>query len=225
MGKRTPNYLVVLLLFVVAGAATYHVRGRPVKVTFAANLAAFPMKLGTWQGVNDEMTPEVQKGIGADSVVARTYTQPGSDYYMGLLVAYRKYGRRGFVHRPEMCYPAAGWEIVGQGYANVPYNGRNTRAVKIVAEKQDAKEVVLYWFASGERVEANYVRQQLWMALDRLQTQKYGWAFIRINSPVITSEEDTLRQIREFMASASDPLVRVLTGPTRAASLPAPGRR
>jgi hypothetical protein len=70
----------------------------------------------------------------------------------------------------------------------------------------------VYWFASGERTEANYVKQQYWMALDRLRTQKYGWAFVRVNCPVTTTDDDARAEIRRFLQSASAPLVSVLSG-------------
>lgn len=112
-------------------------------------------------------------------------------------------------------YTAPGWEIVEKGYTDIPYGGRSVRAVKIVAELGYEREVILYWFASGGRTEASFVRQQFTMALDRLRTQKYGWAFIRLNSPVLDfySDEETVEHIRDFLRDASGSLVDVLTSP------------
>jgi EpsI family protein len=130
---------------------------------------------------------------------------------LGLLVVYRRYGRRDFAHRPEACYPAAGWEITGKRSTRVPYAGKNVDAVEVAARRGDVREVVVYWFASGRRTEANYIRQQVTMALDRLRPHKYGWAFIRVNSRVTVSEEATLSDIRRFLRTASGPLFTALT--------------
>ena len=212
MAKRTPNYVLVFVMFAVAGALTHGIRNLPAKALFSADLGSVPHHIGAWTGEDGEISEEVKKGIEADSTLSRLYTRPGSDYYMGALVVYRRYGRRGFVHRPEMCYPAAGWEILSKGTTTVPYAGRETQAVVIVAEREYEKEVVVYWFASGDRLESNYVRQQLRMALDRLTPRKYGWAFVRINAPVVSTEEETLDEIRAFLKQFTKPLDRVLTG-------------
>lgn len=211
MDTRTPKYIIVFLMFAFAAGVTYWVNSRPLKVLFDADLESVPIKISAWQGADMEITEEVASALDADKVLSRAYMR-SEDELMQLLVVYRKYGRRGFAHRPEMCYPAAGWELVSKSYTTVPYGGHDVQAVKIVAQKDYTKEIIVYWFASGQEMEANFVRQQLKMAVDRLRTSKYGWAFIRINSPVTVSEEDTMADIREFIQDASDPLMTTLTG-------------
>ena len=48
------------------------------------------------------------------------------------------------------------------------------------------------------------------MAMDRLQTSKHGWTFIRINYPVVGSDEEALDSIRAFARSISSPLAGIL---------------
>jgi len=211
MVERSPNYALVLAVLIATNVAAYRIREKPMPVLFNARLASFPLRLSHWEGQNLEMTQEVRDILNADSLLSRQYADPESGDSVGLLVVYRKYGRRDFIHRPELCYPAQGWKIVGTGYTTLPYDGRNVRATKVVAEKDDAREIIVYWFASGKRTEANFLRQQFRMAFDRFQTQKYGWAFIRINCPVAYSDEETMNTIRGFAATASDPLVGMLT--------------
>ena len=212
MDKRTPNYKLVLAILVVVCAATYWARLKPVRVLFTADLDALPKAVGSWTGRDLAIDQPIRQSMNADRILARTYTNAGGDFGITLWIVYRKFGRRDFVHRPEMCYPAAGWEITGKGRTTVPHGGRDIQAVKITAERGFDREVIVYWFASGERTEASFARQQLLMALDRLRTQKYGWAFIRVNCPIADTEEDTLKQIRAFLSAASTPLSNVLTG-------------
>jgi len=213
MAKRTPNYKLILAILVLACAATYWARLKPVKVLFTANLDALPKTIGSWTSRDAPVEQSIRQFLNADKVLSRTYISPNEGCPLGLWIVYRKFGRRDFAHRPEMCYPASGWEITNRGYTTVPYAGKDIPAVKVVAEKRLESDVIVYWFASGERTEASFARQQLWMALDRLRTQKYGWAFIRVNCPIIDTEEDTLKRIRGFLSVASTPLDRVLTEP------------
>lgn len=212
MVKPAPNYFLVLLMFLIAAAGTYWVSSKPVKVLYNPDMDSFPRSIGSWNGNNLDLDAETKKVLDADEVLFRKYASDSSNTDMGLLVVFRKFGRRGFAHRPEMCYPASGWEIISKSYTTVPYGGKNIQAFKVVAQKDNAKEIIVYWFASGQQVEANFAKQQLWMSLDRLKTKKYGWAFIRINSPVVSTEDDTMKQIRSFVRTASSPLMSTLTG-------------
>ena len=150
--------------------------------------------------------------MGADSYLCRSYSEPDSNEYLQLLVVYRKYGRRGFVHRPEMCYPASGYELATNGYTTVPYNGKNVKAVEITATNEADKQLVIYWYASGERTQANFVWQQVSMALDRLQPRKYGWAFIRLSVSMPSFGTRVAGKGQKISGDAREPLAECLKG-------------
>lgn len=212
MHKRTPNYWLVALLTLAAAYAGNRVALVAPAAKLSATLNKLPMQLGTWHGVDIKLDATVTKALAADQMLCREYTDSKTGRQLGLLVVYRKYGRRDFVHRPELCYPAAGWEIVGKSYTNVPYAGRNVQARLVIAEQDMSREAVTYWFASGNRTEGNFAKQQLWMALDRLQKQRHGWAFIRVNVPEMYGDDDALEITRSFMKTAEGPLMEALTG-------------
>lgn len=215
MAEQTPKYGLVLIMFAAACVLTYAVRLQPVRALQNADLKSLPMKIGDWRGEDWALDPKIEKSLGADDVISRSYNDGLPDNVV-LFVIYRKYGRREFVHRPEACYPAAGYEITSKGYTTVPYAGRQITAYKVVAQKNEFdKQVIVYWFVSGKRTEASFVKQQIWMALDRIRPRKYGWAFVRIACPVIYSEEDALGRIREFLSKASAHLEKTLTGARR----------
>lgn len=211
MVKSKPSYILVFTMFILTASATHWMHTRPMETLLDANLNALPMNIGAWHGENAEIDNNIKGALEADKVLFRTYSRTDAEDALALLVVYRKYGRRGFAHRPEMCYPAAGWEIVSKRRTSVPYGGHNVQAVEVIAQKNYERQMIVYWFASGHQVEANFVKQQVEMALDRLRPRKYGWAFIRISSDVEFSDADTLRGIRSFMRKASHPLMDTLT--------------
>jgi EpsI family protein len=181
-------------------------------IDFSAKLANLPMNIDKWHGRDVALTGVVRNALNADDILSRQYLDPVTQQRLGLLIVYRKYGRRDFAHRPELCYPASGYELPEKTYTTVPYNGKDVSARMVVAEKNDTREIVMYWFASGNRTESNYVKQQLWMSLDRLQKQKYGWAFIRVNVPVIYNNDASMDAARDFLHAAEEPLMKVLKG-------------
>lgn len=212
MHKRTPNYWLVALLTLAAAYAGNRAAVIAPVAKFSASLDKLPMKMGTWQGEDIKLDAVVMKALSADQVLCRQYTDSKTERQLGLLIVYRKYGRRDFSHRPELCYPASGWEIVGKSYTHVPYAGRSVRARLVIAEKDYSREAITYWFASGDRTEGNFAKQQLWMALDRLQKQRHGWAFIRVNVPEMSDDEEALELTRSFMKVAEGPLMDSLNG-------------
>lgn len=205
------RYITVLVVFILAACAAQWAASRPVTVRGSADLASFPMELSQWKGNEVPLTEDVLKVLNADTHISRNYVSEGTESPVGMLIIYRKYGRRDFAHRPEMCYPAAGWEIVEKGVTTLPYAGRDIDVIKVVAQKGTDRDVILYWFASGKRTESSFVKQQAMMAMDRLRAEKFGWAFIRLNSPVYDSDERTLDDMRKFMEISSGYLVDSLT--------------
>ena len=212
MHKRTTNYWLVALLTLAAAYAGNRVALTAPAAKFSARPDRVPMTLGTWHGEDIKLDATTMNKLAADQVLSRQYTDSKTERPLGLLIVYRKYGRRDFFHRPELCYPAAGWEIVDTSYTTIPYAGRNVQVRLVIAEQDMSREAVTYWFASGKRTEANYSKQQLWMALDRLQKQRHGWAFIRINVPEMSDDEEALEITRSFMKIAQGPLMESLTG-------------
>jgi len=212
MVKRTPNYLLVAVLTIGIACLSLYVAMKSPGARSDARLDSLPMKIGVWEGEDVELTDAVKQALKADRVLCRQYTNSQTGESLGLLIVYRKYGRRDFVHRPELCYPAAGWEIVQKAYTTVPYAGHNVQARLVIAEKDSAREAITYWFGSGDRSEANFAKQQLRMALDRLQDQRYGWAFIRVNVPEFYGDEAALDLTRSFLKQADKPLMKALTG-------------
>ena len=221
MAKRSPNYVLVLLMLVVATGVTYWARTRPPIVPTGADLASLPVHIGEWsrEGNDWATDKDVLEGwiVDAKDFLARTYTnRDGSS--MSLMVVYKGLDRRGW-HLSEMCFSGSGYNVT-QSLTDVPYAGRNASAVELVAVNptEGTKEIAVYLFAQERRTESSFAKQQMSMALSRLKPSKYGWAFVRVTSSVTTSEEETMKHIREFFRAASGPLVKALTAPPQRAA-------
>lgn len=210
MAKLTSNYIITACLTIVAACLGGFITQRQPQVAFDAHLEALPMIIGDWQGQDIELDTRTRDILSADRILFRYYTNSKTQRQVCLLIVYRKYGRREFAHRPELCFPAAGWEIRSTGYSLVPYLGHNVQARYVEAEKSGSRVLSTYWFASGRRMEANYVKQQMRMALDRLQRQKYGWAFLKVDVPLPHGREEAHDLTRAFMKDIEKPVTNTL---------------
>ena len=160
-----------------------------------------------------------------------------------LLVVYRKFGRREFAHRPDQCYPSAGFDLLQQDATTLTWNHQDITARHILAAapRQKAADggplppmTTTYFFASGNKTESDFIKQQLWMALERVFPNRNGWTFFRLNSyhvPLTVkdgslvfdrnarpfSDADALAAQQDFLRSGDDELRRVVTTDTSTA--------
>ncbi len=189
----TPNLIKPMILMGVAVALTAFFVSRPTLLAEGADLTAIPRDIGEWKGIADVTdTDAVMKQQSADSYLHRYYRRDSDGMVIELLAVYRRYGRRDFAHRPDQCYPAAGFDIVTQDATTLSWAGRQESARHIIANPGNAQmgngapypapTTTTYFFVSGNRAESDFLKQQLWMALERVFRNKNGWTFIRLQT-------------------------------------------
>ncbi|MHB9036656.1 MAG: exosortase C-terminal domain/associated protein EpsI [Armatimonadota bacterium] len=213
MVKRPPNYCLVLIILVISTAITYWAHSRPPVSLAKANLDSLPVSIGKWHtdGPDGDPGKDVLSGwlVSRENFLMRDYVDDNGDR-VSLMLVFKGHDRRSW-HLSEMCFSGSGYNVT-QTRTTIPYAGENASAVKLFAEDANtgSKVISVYWLAQGKHAEANFAKQQLTMALARLHPSNEGWAFIRVTSDVLESEEETMKQIRSFIRSASDPLLHAL---------------
>jgi EpsI family protein len=96
-----------------------------------------------------------------DQLLTRVYTNPASAPVM-LLVAYGS-GQAGTtqLHRPEICYPAAGFALQGRGTLQLPLSaGEAIRAPTLTATAPGRVEQILYWSRVGRDFPTDMAEQR-----------------------------------------------------------------
>jgi hypothetical protein len=79
----------------------------------ARRLAALPPDIGSWKGEAADHDPDSLKLTGAVGHFSRNFTDPVTGERILVILLAGKPARMS-VHRPEHCYRAAGYEMVGQ---------------------------------------------------------------------------------------------------------------
>jgi EpsI family protein len=140
--------------------------------------ALFPHQLGEWSyaaasGLVLPPQDQLSKTL-YEQLMTRVYTQgdvsEDADAVM-LLAAYssQQEGRLQ-VHRPEVCYPAAGFTINSTRDVLVPLgNGKSIPARFLVTQRGPRIENVLYWTRVGNDFPLRWAEQRLDMAIDNLR--------------------------------------------------------
>ena len=214
-----PNYWAVIALMVTTFALGTFWELRPEPTGQIADVKTIPMQVGNWQSAGDiEIDPVTMEQIKADTYVQRRYINPDGKA-VDILLVYRRYGRREFAHRPELCFPAAGYVITAKNRTTLPYAGRDAEAVHLSVDGSRVaapNTTIAYFFASGKTTECDFIRQQILMALERVIPNKNGWTFVRLTAAQAPGADDAtmIAAQQDFMRAMAPELERVITTDT-----------
>ena len=162
----------VIVALVMAGTAAIAQFARPT--AFLADRIGkpeletlFPKQIGDWR-VDTSLpvilpSPDVQEKLNAtyNQVLARTYINSAGNRIM-LSVAYggdQSNGTR--AHRPEVCYPAQGFQITYSGKAVIAVPERSLPVRQLMSKAGGRNEPITYWVVVGNQVATSHLEQKL----------------------------------------------------------------
>ena len=162
--------VVVLALMLSALAVahawrpTRHLADMRAKVDLEA---VFPKQFGDWR-IDDAIpvqliAPDLQAVLDKiyNQVLSRTYVNANGDRVM-LSVAYggdQSDATR--THRPEVCYPAQGFQIMSGSSVSLDLGAQQLPVRQLVARQGGRNEPITYWITVGERVTTTGTQQKL----------------------------------------------------------------
>lgn len=127
----------------------------------------FPSAFGPW--AQDKNMPVQLVSPDQQAVLSQIYNQTLSRTYVNragqrimLSVAYggdQSDATR--AHRPEVCYPAQGFQIRGDRLGHLVVGDRNLRARQLVAVQGGRIEPITYWVTVGTKIAASGTDQKL----------------------------------------------------------------
>jgi EpsI family protein len=148
----------LLLSGAIAGAA---LAARAMRPSLKADQAAppleglIPKQVDTWRAVQTARVPVsmyTSRDQPYDDQIARTYVDDQRHELM-LAVAYGAHQRQEVkIHRPELCYPAQGWQVVQLQRASFDLGQREGPPVighRMVVTTGTVDEAVSYWIRIG----------------------------------------------------------------------------
>lgn len=117
-------------------------------------LQGLPKDLGDWEGIDEELDPQIARATGCTDHVFRTYQNRKTGSRVGLILLYGP-AEEMRIHAPDNCYPAAGY-----GYATelqrrtIESDGRaypfkTTVYLKGEGGRTERQEVYWTWRYSG----------------------------------------------------------------------------
>jgi EpsI family protein len=168
-------------------------------------LQEFPTVIDDWKLIGNHRFDEaVLKALQVDDYLMRSYAN-SQGQVIGLYVGYFESQRDGKQnHSPRQCLPGAGWSIAESRTIPLRLASHNQSEVLInlyLMQKDDHKDLYLWWYQSRGRVYANEYLNKLYMVLDSVTMNRTDGALVRVNMPANPDEAKTLDVQLEFVRS------------------------
>ncbi|MBI5874120.1 MAG: EpsI family protein [Candidatus Omnitrophica bacterium] len=165
-------------------------------------VSKLPMNIGDWQGKDLPVEEVAYQILETRNLILREYTRGQDTVY--LYIVYSQDNRK-VSHPPEVCFEGSGITIVKKEPIVLEVSGnKEVFANKLTVEKAGVTNLVVYWYKAGNYYIDNYLKQQLRIALSRLQLKHTSGALIRISAEVDASHPDkALEDIRVFARDVS----------------------
>ncbi len=167
------------------------------KTVYAKQL---PIFINGWSGEDIEVDDKTLAILETDDVLMRDYKKEGNPFIQ-LCIVYASNNRK-VAHPPEICYTGSGWSL--EEKIPVVFSIKSDEypefsAIKLILEKGDQKQLVLYWYKCNSEYATNYYKQQINIVKSEIITGKSTSGLIRISTPIINNDEDdAMMRVQRF---------------------------
>lgn len=203
--------LLVLGAMLLAGAAGIRASAVRERVPLRAPLETLPDAIGGWRSAGDlPLDAGTVQVLRADDYLDRVYARDGAT--AELFVGYYATQRQGdTMHSPMNCLPAAGWQPVSIGRAEIatPAGGA-IHANRYVIQKGLDQRLVYYWYQSHGRTIASDYASKAYLVLDSLRLHRSDAALVRVIAPLGHDIGATEARTRGFVGALAPVLDRFI---------------
>lgn len=189
--------LIMVLTMILLGFSNHSEIIKPNKP-----FDSFPMHIGKWKGITSRFDKKIYDILGVDDSLLASYKSDNGeavDLYVGF---YQSQKEGDLIHSPRNCMPGSGWNILKSSIETVDV-GSDGKAetidvIKLILGKGSEKQVMLYWFQSRGRIISSEYMEKIWLVIDSITKRRTDGSFVRLISPVVKGEDETLELLKEF---------------------------
>lgn len=201
---------VIVVLAMIGAGALVDVAARRQVAAPRSPLSTLPRVIGDWQGLDAApLADDVLATLGVDDYINRRYLRGGLP--VSAYVGYYADQRSGdAIHSPRNCLPGSGWEPVASGVAPIATGAGTVTVARYEIAKGTDRQLVLYWYQGRGRVIADEYANKGWLMLDAARSGRSDGGLVRLIGPVVSSPDETLRELSSFAAALLPHLSRYL---------------
>ncbi len=197
---------ILSVALLATGGLAWKLQLQPALEIDASALAALPMRIDVYDGIDVSLESTVESLLRADFNLQRAYHGAGS--LVWLYVGYYGTARGGRPeHTPRGCYTGAGWGIESARTLRASPEGA-LRVREFLVERDGERRLVHYWYRSRRRTGmVGGWDQNVDRLVGRLTSGRADGALIRISTPLGDGDEVGARGRLLGFASVLDPLI------------------
>lgn len=163
--------------------------------------AAIPTVVGAWRSRPSAelvLPPQDDSNKLYENLETRIYEGDGLPAMM-VLVAYSTIQQNDIqVHRPEVCYPASGYPIIGNRPTTLQFGSKLVNVTELTADRGGLMERIIYWVRVGDDFPLRWAEQRLSMAMANLRGGAPDGVLFRV-SALEGPGDDVSLAIRRFI--------------------------
>jgi len=169
------------------------------------SLERLPLRLGNWYGQESPLDETLVRATDTDDHVSRSYVRVGTPGVVALFIGYGVHLRDLMPHRPDVCYPGAGWAIEDRKDLTVPLSAGGQLPCRLFTFRRgglDAQRihVLNYYIVDGEpSADVSSLRAKAW----RFETDVAYVAQVQVSCTSRASGEDCERLVLAFLDPAA----------------------
>ena len=201
MGDAAVIKTLVAVAFIGLNFYTYHYLATKPVFPERKTFDEFPLELGKWTCPRRQsMLPDVERNLGVTDYLICRFTAPqdpvGVEVYLGYHASQVREAGGGSgensIHPPAHCLPGSGWDIISN--QTVPLDmpglpGKHPTAKRVVVAKDNARQLVYYWYQSRGRVISQDWEKIVYVGLDRALKGRTDGSLVRFTVPIVRKDE------------------------------------
>jgi exosortase D (VPLPA-CTERM-specific) len=206
----SPASATCLLILVGMLLCSYQLQGREERAPVRQTFLDFPMDISGWRGTPMAMEKQYVDTLRFDDYLLAEFQGPNAGPVNFYIAYYQSQKKGQSAHSPKTCLPGGGWEMTSLAEMPVIENGTGKKfsANRVVIQKGDARQVVLYWFKQRDRLVTDEYLVKALLFWDSMTRRRSDGALIRLTSPLLPGEDEAAvdRRLQQF-ASLVQPMM------------------
>lgn len=176
-------------------------------------LARLPLRIGDWAGYDRPLDAALVAATATDDHLYRIYQRHAGTQSVGLYIAYGIKGRDLMPHRPEVCYPGAGWTARGSDRLALALPDGGNLVCTLYEFSQSGLSsqtmyVLNYYIVDGRYApDVSLLRSKAWRGASGARYM--AQVQVTCSGGALLNRDAALEAIRQF-AAASIPPIRAL---------------
>ena len=198
-----PSYFCSLALLIPCAFASTAIVNRDEFPPSRETFMDFPMQFSQWQGTAFPLEKQYIDTLRFDDYVLADYRVDQGQTVNFYAAYYRSQKKGQSAHSPQSCLPGGGWEITSLSSVEMPSLPTNVQPFhinRVLIQKNDQKQIVLYWFKQRDRILTDEYLVKFYLFWDAISRGRTDGALVRIASLVGPGESELTvdRRLADF---------------------------